>query len=319
MSILFTGKQNLPLIHTVPMTKIIYPYLVCLLFAGPVFFSCRKAVMPVNSGTIPATPTQTDTAKIIQPVPYPQTNLSRCPGAPDYGDTIIYLQPSGQDYIVAPLNRPDSGKYFAWPQGMDINTNTGAINVSKSSTGLRYNIGYVKNGTTDTCLQKLIIAGASYADSVYVLANNETLAKPYFNANPYLASICNGGGSPGVPSCAFDITGQLNRQRIAVDKNTGVIDLKKSLYQGVFGLIPLDGTTVNTTMYYQLNDNSNMAVQAIPIQLVFYNRKSNVPPSLLSDIGYKLNQILNNLLLINTTGRASGNPRPPIIIVTRFQ
>ena len=56
---------------------------------------------------------------------------------------------------------------------MVINKNTGAIHVSKSETGLRYNCGYVKPGTTGTCIQTLLPAGISYADSLYVLNNGE--------------------------------------------------------------------------------------------------------------------------------------------------
>jgi hypothetical protein len=49
-----------------------------------------------------------------------------------------------QDYIITPVNSPGTGKYLAWPIGMKIDSTTGAINVSKSESGLRYMIGFVK-------------------------------------------------------------------------------------------------------------------------------------------------------------------------------
>ena len=81
--------------------------------------------------------------------------------SPIYGDSIIYPQPtSGSDYIFRPVNNPGTGKYFSWPIGMVIDSVSGAIDVTKSQTGQRYDIGFIKSGTTDTCLSQLIIGGA---------------------------------------------------------------------------------------------------------------------------------------------------------------
>jgi hypothetical protein len=300
------------------------------LIAALLFFSgivaCKKSLdsnTPVGTNNPPPKDTTTtpvaDTSK--RTVSYPQQPSSKCPNAPDYGDSIIFVQP-GSNYTVVPINHPDTGTYFAWPVGMVIDKNTGAINVSKSETGLRYNIGYVKKGTADTCMQTLILAGISYEDSLYVLANDERYAEPYYNADPQQAPVCSGSGVPGGGSCVFDVNGQANSQGVTIDKNTGIIDLKSTASKA-FGLLPLNGTTVQTTIAYKLNDNSNMALQQITVQLIYYTRKSDVPPSLLAAVTDKLAKIVNQLLLINipTTGSQqtfSGSPRPPIIIVTRY-
>ncbi|MFT3933791.1 MAG: hypothetical protein QM726_09270 [Chitinophagaceae bacterium] len=253
-------------------------------------------------------------------VSFPNRAETNCPGAPDYGDSIIYLQPSSNDYIVTPVNHPDTGTYFAWPQGMSIDKNTGAINVTRSEGGLRYSVGYVKKGTTDTCIQTLILGGVSYEDSLYVLNSNQRYANPYFDADPNLTSICNSSNGSGGNTCAFDLNGQLASQHIIIDHNTGVIDLKNTA-SSAFGLVPLNGTTVNATMLYQLNDRSNLAPQQITLTFVYYNKKSDVPADLLTLVSDKLTKTLNQLLLINLPTSSSqqnrGNPRPPIIIVTR--
>src|ERR1700733_14647721 len=178
-----------------------------------VLFACRKSVTDSQTQTIP--PSQHDSTQQAQPdtqavaplAPYPQAPITGCAYDPNYGDSIIYPQPTnGQDYIVSPINNPGPGKYLAWPAGMVIDSVTGAIDVTKSNTGERYAVGFVKSGTTDTCLIPLIIGGADYMDSVYVLADNATQAVPYFEANPSLASICSGQGNGG-NSCSFDVTG----------------------------------------------------------------------------------------------------------------
>ena len=57
---------------------------------------------------------------------------STCPNAPNYGDSIIYLQPtSSGHHTVSPINNAGvAGTYLSWPEGLDINKNTGVINVS---------------------------------------------------------------------------------------------------------------------------------------------------------------------------------------------
>ena len=287
--------------------------------------ACKKNiddVTPAGNGVDGIDTSHQVTTDTAHRVALPLSKLTACPGAPDYGDSIFFVQPTtGADYIIQPINQPDTGTYFAWPQGMIINKNTGAINVTKSEGGLRYNIGFVKKGTTDTCLQTIIVAGVSYADSLYVLNSNQRYAKPYYNADPNLTSICDGSGVPGGSNCAFDTDGQANSQHVVIDHNTGIIDLKNTASKA-FGLLPLNGTTVTTTIAYRLNDNSNMALQHITVNLVYYYKKSDVPADLLTVVTEKLDKILNQLLLINL-GTASqqikyGNPRPPIIIVTRY-
>jgi len=207
-----------------------------------------------------------------------------CPALPIYGDTLIYQQPASGDYVVHPVNDPGPGKYFAWPVGMVLDQNSGAINITQSQTGMRYILGFVKAGTTDTCLQQLIIGGAAYFDSVYVFENGSTTAAPYFEANPYLPSVCANGG------CTFDVTGSAAAQKVIVNKNTGVIDLQKTLngsllgLGGAFGLIPVDGATVTTTIYYKINYGSNNALQNIQVQLQYYNKKSLISGALLGGI-----------------------------------
>jgi hypothetical protein len=80
----------------------------------------------------------------------------------------------------------------------------------------------------------------------------------------------------------------------------------------LFGLLPLNGTTVNTTIYYWLNDNSNYADQKVPLQMVYYNHRSDIPPNLLTSITNTLLNTLGDLLLSKSPA-----PRPPLIIIVR--
>ena len=300
--------------------------LLCLL-------ACRKTINSTEE-IVPKPPVKTDSTKLqadsvknqtdsIPPktdtsavVPFPVSPLLGCTYSPDYGDSIVFTQPTnGQDYVVYPVNNGGiAGKYFAWPVGLVLNSQTGAIDMTKSETGARYAIGFVKAGTTDTCLSQLIVGGAAYMDSVYVLADNQTTAAPYFNANPYAPPVCT--GSSGGSGCQFDYNNYAKNQGVAIDNHTGIIDLQQTMKNSLFGLLPLNGTTINTTVYYKLNDNSNSAPQQIGLKLMFYNKKSDIPPSLLASITNSLLNTLGNLLGLNSAGSAS--PRPPLIIITRY-
>ena len=267
--------------------------------------------------------TRFDTAKTATPVvPFPVTIASAppapsCPVSPIYGDTIIYPQPTGGgDYIVNPVNNPGPGKYFSWPVGMVLDANTGAINVTKSETGLKYALGFVRSGTNDTCLSTLVIGGASYMDSVYVIANGATTALPYFEADPYLLNTCATGNG-----CSFDVNGTAAASKVVVNGATGVIDVQKTLngsllgLGGAFGLLPQNGASVTTSIYYKLTDASNSALQHIDVQLVYFNTKAdmqNSNPGLLSGIVNAVNNLLAGHLISN-----SANPRPPLIVIVR--
>jgi len=240
-------------------------------------------------------------------VPFPQNINPNCSNAPVYEDTVICDKTgNGPDYIVSPLNNPGNGKYYSWPLGMKIDSTTGAINVTKSESGLRYIIGFVKQGTTDTCLTELVIAGASYMDGVYVLSDGETTADPFFNANPNNTTLCASG------NCDMDMGNGANNRKIAVDRKSGKIDLEKTLNQGGFGMNPTDGDIKETTIIYRLNDGCNTSVQRTKVYLMYYTNKSQIPPALLSTLNLRTLNFLNGDLISK-----SANPRPPLIIITR--
>jgi hypothetical protein len=282
--------------------------------------ACKKSVdQPLlennNNTTSPAgnIPHIADTtlSTPIQPVvPYPEAPASGCNFAPDYGDSVVFSQPASGDYYVYPQNNQGvAGTYLSWPAGLNLNSKTGAIDLSKSETGQRYAMAFVRNGTTDTCMSQLIVAGAAYMDSVYVLSLSDSTAKPYFNANPYGAAPCQGNQGQG---CQFDYNNYAHNQGIEVDQKTGFIDLKKSMSNSLFGLLPLNGATVNTTIYYKLNDNSNFAPQQIQLKLVYYNHKSDVPAATLLTMTDYLFNTLNDLLISK-----GPSARPPLIVIVR--
>jgi hypothetical protein len=277
--------------------------------------ACKKSAVDSAStdpAVNPTTPHDTTLAVIPAPfVPYPATPVAECNFAPNYGDSIVYPQPSSSgDYYVYPQNNQGlQGTYLSWPAGLQMDPKTGSIDLTGSETGQRYSVAFVKAGGSDTCMSDLIVAGAAYMDSVYVLSQSQATATPYFNANPAAPSPCASSQGQG---CVFDYNNYAHNQGIEIDQKTGFIDLQKTMQKSIFGLLPINGTTVNTTIYYKLSDNSNNAPQKIQLQLVFYNHKSDIPPNVLSSITNSIVNTLDNLLLSK-----GPSPRPPLIIIVR--
>ena len=143
------------------------------------------------------------------------------------------------------------------------------------------------------------------------------MAVPYFDANPSLPSPCSSNGQGNGSGCAFDLSAFAAMQHVIIDKNTGIIDLNKTLNgknhsAGAFGLFPFNGEFIYTTIYYKVHDQSNNALQHITLQLVYYNHLSDVPNKLLASIGSSLTNLLTGNLISTDT-----NPRPPLIVIIR--
>ncbi|MBX3256303.1 MAG: hypothetical protein KF862_19360 [Chitinophagaceae bacterium] len=249
---------------------------------------------------------------------------------PDYGDSIICYQylSSGKDYKVSPLNNPGQGQYISQPEGLIIDNSTGEINVTKSESGLAFRIGFIADGSQDTCFTKVITSGITYMDGIYVLSDDDTLAVPVYNGNINATPVCGTGGL--FSDCEFDDDedddngngiadepppGQtLNSKNIRIDKQTGVISLKRSVLDGIFGtLTPANGKTVEGTLYYRLSDCSNKALRKIDLKFTYYSNLSDVPGALINDITDAVDNILNWLL--PSKKEKAPNPRPPHIVI----
>ncbi len=273
--------------------------------------ACKKAIE--QPGSSPNVIVQHDsTSHVINTTtnPYPVTPVPECIYAPNYGDTILYPQPSmGSSYAYPQNTKNVQGTYLSWPGGLVIDSQTGAINLTTSQTGQRYDVAFVQYGTTDTCISQIIIAGTSYMDSVYSMAQSQTTAAPYFNADPSAPSPCQ--NNQGGQGCQFDYGNFAKSQGIQVNNRTGAISLQETVKKA-FGRNPANGATVNTVIFYRLNDNSNYAIQHIQLQLIYYNKKSDVPAPLMATIASRQTNALNTELI--SKGPSS---RPPLIVIVR--
>jgi hypothetical protein len=240
--------------------------------------------------------------------PNPTTKLS-------YGDSIIYLKPTSGNYKVMPQPLGKQGTFLAFPDGLDVNALTGEINVSTSETGMRYKVMFIPNGTRDTISTKIVLSGINYKDFYHIQAANDSLSRPFYNANFNNFSMpCVGN------SCQFDTDGSARAGGLVIDPNTGIINLKRTLTSGFFrNGTAQDGDKKEVLVKYKLNDASNGAVNSIKVKLYFYINQSTVEADLvqlLIDRNDVFLRIMNNTIDYNSLFRVNAaKPRPPCIII----
>ena len=288
--------------------------LIILLLSISIISGCKKTLSPADSTATSSAAAllhdSTFTAVNTTQTPYPITPVQECIYTPNYGDSIVYPQPSSGSYYIYPQSTNGlKGTYLSWPAGLVLDPNTGAINLSLSQTGQRYDMAFVQYGTTDTCISSLIVAGTSYMDSIYSLSQSDTSSDPYFNGNPYAPNPCWNKKGPG--ACQFDYNNFAKVQGVIVNAKTGFIDLQNTARKA-FGKFPFNGETIYSTIYYKVNDATNNAPQHIQLQFMYYNRRSDIPAALLSTISNNINSTLNNQLLSK-----GPSPRPPLILIVR--
>ncbi len=267
------------------------------LIVAIILASCKKEGS-VNPSTGSLGPSPKDASG---PGPTSSTVLS-------YGDSILYLHPSGGN-IIAPKNLNKQGKFYGFPNGIELDSTNGNIDLAESEMGLRYKIMFVPNGTTDTISTKLVLAGINFYDKIYHLSQGDSIARSIYNASgiPFVTGQF-GTGSNNV----FDDGNGCNRQGCAVSLVNGSINLAKSLRDGA--ILRTNDSQKEFTYYYRMDDPSDKALNRLKVKLYFYNTVADIP------------QYLWDILLIDHAGtilgatpngaqQASARPRPPCLVI----
>jgi hypothetical protein len=264
------------------VTKNIFVVIILLFATG--WFACNKP----DNGT-------------IDPGPY---KLS-------YGDSIIYLKDQAGDYIVSPTEHRD-GIYSVFPEGLEINDATGAINVSKSETGLRYRITHKAPDGTETSTM-VVLSGVTFSDKYHHFSQNDTMSFPVYNASEARVLPLNGS--------VFDEGNGANSGGCSVRTDNGKINLAQCVRNGVFGATPQNNVRRDFDIVYRLNDGSNKAQNKIRVRLYYYNTMADVPADVLQDMQARQDEGVflrnSNLTEANNITRLSNvaKPRPPCVII----
>lgn len=225
-----------------------------------------------------------------------------------YGDSIIYLQPSAGDYIIKPVkHRP--GVYSGFPEGIEIDDVTGAINVSKSETGLRYRITHV-SPTGDTTRTMVVLSGITFTDHFYILSTGDSVAHPVYNAHP--------SRSLPLAGSVFDEGNLANGGGCSVGTDNGKINLAESIRRGVFGGILENDDKKEIEIKYRLNDGSGKALNKLKVLLYWYNSMNDVPQYVWDILNDRSSQgvfLRGGFVEEASRTEQAAKPRPPCVII----
>lgn len=232
-----------------------------------------------------------------------------------YGTNLIFLKNQSTDFIVFP-DQSKAGTYTAFPEGIELNSVTGAINVSKSETGLRYKITHTSlNGDTTSVL--VLLSGITFTDKFYKLTENDSIAFPVYNANTSNTLPLSGS--------VFDDGNLANSGGCSVKTNNGQINLAETVRNGVFGNPAQNNAAREFEIIYKLNDESGKATNKLKVKIYYYKTMADVDPNLLQTLSDRQSQGVflqanNSVPFSGTTARTAGisavaKPRPPCIIL----
>jgi hypothetical protein len=228
-----------------------------------------------------------------------------------YGDSIIYLRPSSNDYIVYPTETK-TGTYTAFPDGIELDDRTGAINVSKSETGLRYRITLTAaDGTVTSTL--VVISGISFPDHFYHLSQGDSVALPIYNAETSRVLPLNGS--------SFDEGNGANSGGCSVKTVNGQINLAQTVRNGVFGSTPTNDERRDFDIAYRINDASGKSLNKLRVRVYYYNTMADVAPDLMQTLQDRESQGVflaannSNPVGVAAKGAAAAKPRPPCVII----
>ncbi|MBL0232645.1 MAG: hypothetical protein IPQ08_03155 [Chitinophagaceae bacterium] len=223
-----------------------------------------------------------------------------------YGDSIIYLRPvASGDYVVYPSTRKE-GVYTGFPEGIEIDAVTGAINVSKSETGLRYRITHtaLDGKKTET---NLVLSGITFSDKFYNLSQNDSLCLPIYNASEARALPLSGSN--------FDEGNNANSGGCSVRTENGSINLAQCVRNGVFGNTPQNDSRRDFDINYRINDASGKSLNKIRVRIYYYTSMATVAPDLMQTL---LDRQTGGVFLRGGTvemAAQTAKPRPPCVII----
>lgn len=229
------------------------------------------------------------------------------PYALSYGDSLLYPRDQSSDYLVYPAQQK-TGSYSAYPEGIAIDPTTGAINISKSETGMRYLVTYT-SPAGETATTPVILSGVNFRDGFYHLSAGDSILSPVYIGNNRVMP----GGS------LFDDGNGARAGGCAVQTGDGSINLAQTVRNGAFGIIPSNDSRRDFNIVYRVNDISNRSSNKINVRFFYYHTMADVAPDVL--------QILHDRgedgLISNPTGLVHNNSfvtergknRPPCVVL----
>jgi len=237
-----------------------------------------------------------------------------------YADSVLYpLGETSELQVISPV-LPKTGTYSSFPDGLDINSSTGAINIHGSETGIKYRVYFTDGSIKDSTL--ITIGGINYLDGVYKMNAADSIISPVYNA--VIGSSLPNAGSGSV----FDEGGGCNGDGCAVNLNDAKINLAQTVRNGTFGSTPSNGSSKEVTLKFRINDNSKKGGNKLKIKIFYFKTLADITPQVWDLLNGRNGTVINSFSNSNNTpiqGNTGGNivvnsasgkgRRPPCVVI----
>lgn len=195
-----------------------------------------------------------------------------------YGRSIV--APGEVDYLLARINdeRVNTGKFYATPAGLAISETNGAIDVVASESGINYSIYYESEDRNTFCQTSLTISGINYEDTRVDFTSEDALVAPVYVEEEQQQA----------PQGVYDVNGQATELNLAINRETGVINLKETLSNIALQEFEGDlqsGFTRKFTIAYRLPEQEFQS--SIEVQIFWYPNEEDIPQDLLEVLAGK--------------------------------
>ena len=244
-----------------------------------------------------------------------------------YGDSIFYVQDGDGENVILPKGNL-KGRFSGFPEGIEIDELTGAINVDKSETGLRYRVTFIPdNSSQDTLSTIVLLSGISYLDKIYYIDQNQLKADAVYDGRT--ENVLPGINGQSV----FDEGGGCNGEGVAVNISDGSIDLARTITNGVFGDVPKNGAQKEVELRYRISDKSNKALNKLKVKLYYFETTDDITQDLVAEMNERRAQdmfiglnpqppflasyspLSTGLMVANNGTLGTAKPRPPCVFL----
>jgi hypothetical protein len=236
-----------------------------------------------------------------------------------YADSVLFpLGESNNLQIINPVTAK-SGVYTVFPEGLDINNSTGAINVHESETGIKYRVYFTSfdGATKDSTL--ITVSGLNYLDGVYKINATDSILNPVYNATI-------GNSLPG--GSLFDEGGGCNNNGCSVNITDAKVNLAQTVRNGTFGSTPTNGSNREFTLNFRVNDRSQKGGNKTKLKVFYFRTINDVTQQVWDLLNTRNGTVINsfnnnnntpiqgftgtNIVQNSTSGKGR---RPPCIVI----
>jgi hypothetical protein len=215
------------------------------------------------------------------------------------GDPVFYRK--GDDpWIISPNIYPNvAGCFSANPGGLNIDPNTGEIDVNNSDTGISYVVEFTPCGQASGARTTVVIGGVGFQGGITSLSSDQPLiSKPHYYGH---------GPEQDVPSYAIpegrygyipeNVKPSANLKGLYMDERTGEIDLRKTVLSGSLGFrpegtFPVNGNSKEFKLYYNLETPQSRGItNYTTIRIHFFDTEADIPDELLARMRQTSNSI----------------------------